>query len=90
MKVAVPETDTLVAHQRSLLFWVSVKKAPRGSWVQVMENVGLREAMEIALGANDDCVEAGIFVETASGGMLYWSSRTPDVFNSLVLRKGYS
>jgi hypothetical protein len=86
-----PETDVIVANERGLAFYISAKAEAQGHWNRVAGNLSLAAALELS--SNDQLVsraEVGVFVETRSGGILYWSSRKPAVFNSLILRPGYS
>lgn len=86
----IPETDVFLAERRSLMFYVSAKVVPRGPWMRISESIGFREALERAAAQKEQHAEVGVFVEIPSGGLLYWSSRMPDVYNSLVLRAGYT
>ena len=84
----VPSEDIELSRARCLRFYVSEKLNPSAQWQHRMSTSDLGEALDLASRSPEH--EVAVFVETAAGGMLYWTSKAPDVFNSTVLRSGYS
>jgi hypothetical protein len=81
--MSVPKNDILLAKQFDLRFRV-VQKAGQGKpWETIEENIDL---LADAIGKAQllESWETGVFVE----GTLYWSSHTPDVFNSTIIEHG--
>jgi hypothetical protein len=66
-----------------------VKAIPRGRWSSIAEALGLEAAFELARKTSNEG-EVGVFVDSAAGGFLYWTSRVPELFNSIALKQGYS
>lgn len=85
-----PETDQIIADERGLAFYVSVKQMPENRWRRIEERLPLRVALGVAKERAKPGVEIAVFVDARSGGLLYWTSKDPDVYNSIVLRRGYS
>lgn len=85
-----PREDVQLAAKRGLTFRVMDKSVPRGRWQLRLAGIAsLERAADIASDL-EGASESGIFVETSAGGFLYWTSRDADLFNSIVLQKGYS
>ncbi|WP_147443431.1 MULTISPECIES: hypothetical protein [unclassified Corallococcus] len=76
-------TDAELARQRGYRFYVSRKEQRGGRWLKVYEGEMLEEALRV--GREAKAFEVAVFLETAHGGFVYWTSKHPDVFNSSVL-----
>jgi len=79
-----PPDDILLAARRGLRFRVCKKERPprQGRWRTVHRDV---DALETALALAVELApsaEAAVFVD----GFTYWTSATPDLFNSTVLK----
>jgi hypothetical protein len=81
-----PIEDLDIARRRHLRFYVSRKHQQGAPWVRAFVTDDLDAALERARTEQD--FETAVFVETASGGFLYWTSGHPEVFNSSVLEFG--
>lgn len=78
-----PHDDILLAARRGLRFRVCKKERPprQGRWCTVHRDL---DALETALALAVELApsEAAVFVD----GFIYWTSATPDLFNSTVLK----
>lgn len=75
------EADTAIANERGFLFGVMRKEKRHGSWTEVFVDIqDLQTAMTMASAVQ--AYEVGVFL----GGKIYWTSRCPDVFNSIVIQ----
>lgn len=75
------EADKAIAKERGFLFGVMRKEKRHGTWTEVVADIDdLQKAMTLA-GAVE-AFEVGVFL----GGKIYWTSRSPDVLNSTVIR----
>lgn len=90
MNFTIPVADCALTIENNLTFSVKKKNLPRGIWILVCETQNLQEAvikaMEI-LSSDASVVQTGVFVETESGGFIYWGSDSPELFNSVVLER---
>jgi hypothetical protein len=78
-----PNEDIDLARKRRLRFYVSRKEKKGAPWAKTFVTEELDLALEHARAESD--YEVAVFVETASGGFIYWTSKHPEVFNSTVL-----
>jgi hypothetical protein len=78
-----PNEDIDIARRRHLRFYVSRKEKRGAPWTKTFATEDIDLALERA--RTEDDYEVAVFVETASGGFIYWTSKHPDVFNSTVL-----
>ena len=78
----LPEGDEDAA--RELRFYVAKKFGQGKQWITVKRDLLLPKAMVAA--RYTFAYEVGVFLESASGGFLYWSSLHPDLYSSNVLR----
>ena len=78
-----PSQDVDIARRRQLRFYVSRKEKRGAPWTKTFATEDIDLALERA--RIEAHYEVAVFVETASGGFIYWTSQHPDVFNSTVL-----
>ncbi|RKI74681.1 hypothetical protein D7X55_01765 [Corallococcus sp. AB049A] len=76
-------TDAERARELGLRFYVATKEKQGARWSTFFESGDLEEALRA--GREKSAFEVAVFVATASGGFVYWTSRSPDVFNASVL-----
>jgi hypothetical protein len=81
-----PSEDIDIARRRHLRFYVSRKHRQGAPWARTFVTDDLDAALERARA--EQGFETAVFVESASGGFLYWTSKHPEVFNSSVLEIG--
>lgn len=90
MILLAPDPDLRLASDAQLVFGAFAKPVPRRRWTLLGKGPSLPEALELADRATQDSAEVGVFVETDSGALLYWSSSRPQLFNSVVLTHALS
>lgn len=77
--------DAELAASLGLKFKVSRKEARGARWQTVEDNIdSLEYAVEKAKTIDD--YESCVFVRQLSGGYIYWTSRHPDLLNSVVIK----
>jgi hypothetical protein len=79
----IPTEDLTIASEQGLTFHASIKRQRGGRWEEVLTGVALDIAYQRAL--SEDAFERAVFVQTETGGRMYWTSRFPTTFNSVVL-----
>lgn len=84
----IPKEDLDIATEAGLSFYASMKHQRGGRWEKIITGVALDAAYERA--AAEDAFERAVFVQTETGGILYWTSRFPATFNSVVLAQAIS
>ncbi len=85
--MTAPQNDLEAAAANRLVFSVCRKAVPRGTWLTVLEGLSLEEAMLATRAHLASSSEVGVFVERRTGGFLYWSSLTPELFNSTAVSR---
>jgi hypothetical protein len=91
LSVKVPIEDTALAARRGLTFMVSGRTVKGERWVHENTDVeSLQEAMALALAAPWPEVALWVMRKDGRGNMMYWSSASPQLFNSVALQEGYS
>lgn len=78
-----PNEDIDIARRRQLRFYVSRKEKRGALWAKTFVTEDLDLALQRARDGSG--YEVAVFVETGSGGFIYWTSKHPEVFNSTVL-----
>lgn len=79
-----PHSDVEMAKRRGLRFYVSRKAKRGGPWERLFATGDLDEALSRAQATHDH--EVAVFVESQFGGFLYWTSKHPETFNSVVIQ----
>lgn len=79
-----PAADAAYPLGRFVCFEVATKTDPGGLWQVLHRLRQLDEALTLAQGERG--FERAVFVRTAQGSEVYWSSSRPDTFNSGALR----
>ena len=74
----VPAADVQAAEKKGCEFSIFRKERRGARWVEVSRISNLREA--VAAAKNVEAYEAAVFL----GGIFYWSTRFPEVFNSTI------
>lgn len=83
-KTEILSVDRIVAKTNSVIFKVSTKEKKGAPWLTSRADIeDLFEAMNFALSIN--CFEVAIFAVYEIGGFIYWSSRNPEILNSVAL-----
>jgi hypothetical protein len=78
------DSDRALAKERGYVFRVMRKEKRGAPWTEVFADIDdLTKAMALAGEIKD--FEVGILL----GGMIYWTSRWPDVFNSTVIEQAW-
>ncbi len=75
-------SDIYLSKEKGLCFRVYTKLRKGESWLAYTNNIDLPEAINIVSSILSQYYEVGVFRETSFGGVLYWTSITPDYFNS--------
>ena len=76
--------DQPIATEKGLTFTVAKKEKKGAPWVDLKENIeNLLEAFQFSISV--ESFEVAIFVVYKFGGIHYWSSRHPEIFNSGAL-----
>ena len=79
----VPEDDISLAAKKTMTFQVTVKHGWKQRWETVQTGmVSLNDALLLA--ASQESWDAGVFTDD---GLLYWTKRHPDLFNSTVIHR---
>jgi hypothetical protein len=76
--------DIESARRQRLRFEVCRKEQRGAPWLEVFEGEDLEEALSRARA--ETAYEAAVSVVTNRGGLIYWTSAAPDVFNSTVVQ----
>jgi hypothetical protein len=76
----LPLNDLDEAQRHARRFYVCRKEA--GRWVRCSEHADLEAALGKCLA---ELSIVAVFMASKSGGLLYWSSDKPDLFNSSIL-----
>ena len=77
----IPPEDLIRARACGAAFSVFVKDFPRGPWRTLLGGIELSKAFETARTELVHHFETAVFMH----GFMYWTSATPDLFNSTVL-----
>jgi hypothetical protein len=78
------DSDRALAKESGYVFRVMRKEKRGAPWMEVFADIDdLTKAM--ALAGEIEAYEVGILL----GGMIYWTSRWPDVFNSTVIEQAW-
>jgi hypothetical protein len=79
----LPQEDLSISNEAGLRFYASRKERRGARWEKLILGVTLDVAYQHA--AAEDAFERAVFVQTETGGAMYWTSRFPTHFNSVVL-----
>jgi hypothetical protein len=80
----LPTEDLQFASAHNLVFSAAIKERRGAAWCDVGTMLPLEEAYRLAV--STEAFERAVFVETKSGGGMYWTSRFPTTFNSVALQ----
>lgn len=83
MKPTPPPEDVELATERELLCVVATKPGRGLAWVDQGKPVTLSDVCVATSSLN--AFEVGIFVVRNGGHFVYWTCRTPDLYNTTVL-----
>ncbi len=84
MSSQLPPTDDVErAMELQLGFYVSRKERQFAKWTRLFSTHSLADALSKAV--DERAFEVAVFVQTESGGIMYWTSSEPDCFNSSAI-----